>query len=272
MNKNNNDWPAGMKIVNADQAYDIRSQGMIMPPNKYGYIHLAAEVEKAHLFSKPSKHKSDLLNKLKQLSKQLKNDMPQVRRADLFTAFIIPPGTKEGRELIEKSNYNVHVATFDIVILIECPNIESAKMVRNSDAFRKLYDLLDSQSSYLHCITAKNPKRIDEVSKETDGIFLFNYFYAADIKSKGSKGIDILLGVWEYTAGWWTAKANLDNSTPLQPIAGEESQYSLINHCRWDKAIDVFPSIMFRPTMGSFVLKNFTVNNIMAMPILYKLA
>ena len=66
-------------------------------------------------------------------------------------------------------------------------------------------------------------------------------------------------------------KANLTNSTPIQPVE-DGSQYNLINHCRWDKLIDVLPSLIFKPSLNNFVLKNFTVNNIVAMPILYKLA
>jgi hypothetical protein len=115
----------------------------------------------------------------------------------------------------------------------------------------------------LDIMVYKNPKRINEVSKDTDGIFLFNYFYSEDTKT--------LLDVWEYTAGWWTKNANLTNSTPLQPVLAGSS-YNLINHCRWDNLIDVLPSLIFKPNMKRFVLKNFTDNNIVAMPILYRLA
>ncbi len=34
-----------MEIVNPHLAHSIREQGMIMLPNSFGYIHLAAEVE-----------------------------------------------------------------------------------------------------------------------------------------------------------------------------------------------------------------------------------
>ncbi|MBT3811658.1 MAG: hypothetical protein HOF98_02380 [Gammaproteobacteria bacterium] len=109
----------------------------------------------------------------------------------------------------------------------------------------------------------KNAKQIDDVSKESNGIFLFNFFYSKDPQT--------LLDVWEFTAGWWTEKANLTNSTPLIPVE-EGSQYTLINHCKWDRLIDVLPSLIFKPSFHSFVLKNFTANAIVAMPILYKLA
>ena len=77
---------------------------------------------------------------------------------------------------------------------------------------------------------------------------------------------------WEYTAGWWTAKANLTNSTPLLPLPGEHSSYSLINHCRWDRMLYLAPHLVFRPTLNDFVLRNFTANDIASMPVLYHLA
>jgi hypothetical protein len=174
--------------------------------------------------------------------------------------------------VIESGKYDIHVAEFDVVVLVECESVADAVRVRASQAFAALEGLLAAEATFIHCITASNAKRIAEVDKDRQGVFLFNYFFAADIAQKGAEGVDILLGVWEYTAGWWTAKANLTNSTPLRPIDGERSQYSLINHCRWDRLRDVLPHLIFRPSLGRFVLANFTANDIMAMPVLYHLA
>jgi len=251
-----------MEIVNSHLAHSIREQGMIKPPNTYGYIHLAAEVEYPRRFSSNSAAKKELLAELKVLCSELKSSSASIRRADLFDVFIIPPGANPGLDLIKKKGYDVHIAKFDIVILIECASVDDALVARDSTEFKKIEQLLKEKSEYTHLMVAKNPNRIDEVSKETNGIFLFNYFYAEDTST--------LLDVWEYTAGWWTAKANLTNSTPIQPVE-EGSQYNLINHCRWDKFIHVFPSLAFKPSLKKFVIKNFTVNNIVAMPILYKL-
>lgn len=264
-------WPAGMNIVNPQMAQSIRRQGMLEEPNSFGYIHLAAELERPRPLHKASATKRALLDQLKMQASTLQ-EHDDVRRADVFNAFLIPPGTNPGLKLIEKRNYDVHVAEFDIVVLVECQSPEAARRVRDSAAFAALKALLDASARFVHCITASNPKRIAEVDKTRDGIFLFNYFYAADVASKGSEGIDVLLAVWEYTAGWWTAKANLTNSTPLQPLPGERSEYSLINHCRWDRGIDVFPHLIFRPSLDQFVLANFTANDIAAMPVLYHLA
>ena len=251
-----------MEIVNSHLAHSIKEQGMIKPPNSYGYIQLAAEVELPRPFLSKSASKKALLSELKVLCTELKSSSPPIQRADLFDAFIIPPGSNPGLELIKKNGYEVHIAKFDIVILIECTSVDDALRVRDSSEFKKIEQVLNDKASYTHSMIAKNANRIDEVSKDSNGIFLFNYFYAEETQT--------LLDVWEYTAGWWTAKANLTNSTPIQPVEAG-SQYNLINHCRWDKLIDVLPSLIFKPSLNNFVLKNFTVNNIVAMPILYKL-
>lgn len=265
-------WPAGMKIVNGHLAHSLRAQGMLQPPNDYGYVHLAGEVERPRALRRPSAKSAALLGELKRSARALKDAEPEVRRADVFRAFVIPPGSREGRRVLERGGYAVHVARFDIVVLVECDSPEGAARVRQSAAFADLQRRLAREASFVHCITGKNPKRIAEVDKERQGVFLFNYFFAADIASKGADGIDILSSVWEYTAGWWTAKANLTNSTPIQPLEGEPSQYSLINHCRWDRLRDVLPHLLLRPSLDKFVLANFTANDIMAMPILYRLA
>lgn len=266
-------WPAGMRIVNGHLAHSIRQQGMIQEPNGYGYVHLAGEVERPRLLHGDSAAKKRLLATLKERAAALVAGHPGVvRRADVFDAFIIPPGSREGRRVIESGHHDVHIAEFDVVVLVECSDVAAARRIRDDALFAALKAPLDEAARFVHCIVARNAKRIAEVDHDRDGIFLFNYFYAADIEAKGSSGVDVLLGVWEYTAGWWTAKANLTNSTPLQPVDGERSCYSLINHCRWDRAIDVFPHLVFRPSLDAFVLKNFTANDIMAMPILYRLA
>lgn len=266
------DWPSGMCIVNGHLAHNIREQGMIRKPNSYGYILLAGEYERPSAIRKNSAGKRAVLEALKRAAVELQSGERDVNRADVFDAFLIPPGSKEGRAVLKKGAYKVHVAEFDIVILVECISPEAASQIRESMPFKRIKGIMDQAVRNLYCITAKNAKRIAEVAHDRNGVFLFNFFFAANIESKGASGIEILLGVWEYTAGWWTAKANLTNSTPMQPLEGERSDYSLINHCRWDRLIDVLPSLLFKPSLNKFVLKNFTANDIMAMPILYRLA
>ena len=257
-----------MKIVNPHFATSIHEQGMIMPPNKFGYIQLAVEIEKPFILKRDSRTKKVLIEKLRDLCSALIAQNANVQRADIFTAIIIPPGAGEGRKFIKQNKINFHIAEFDLVVLIECNIVEAIDSVKKLNEYKIIEDLLKSNSNYFHKTFAMNPSRIAEVDKEKQGIFLFNYFY--------SKNTQTVLDVWEYTAGWWTAKANLTNSTPLLPL-NDDSQYSLINHCRWDHLFDVIPTLILgrlgiKPGLNNFVLKNFTENNIVAMPILYKLA
>ena len=115
-----------------------------------------------------------------------------------------------------------------------------------------------------------NGRRIDEVDKRPDGVFLFNFFSAAQVGEGAEEPLEILLGVWEYTAGWFTTRANLDNSTLLVPQ--EPSFYDVVNHCRWDSLVDIVPHLALRPSIKCFVLGNFTANGIVAMPVLYRVA
>lgn len=269
-NETGESWPPGMKIVNGHLAHNLRAQGMLKEPNTYGYLHLAAEVERPHPLKKNSAVKTALLEEIKALAEALRaTASTDVRRADVFDAFVIPPGARAGRKVIGSAGYDVHVAAFDVAVLVECTTADGALRVRDSEAFRALKDLLDQKADYVHCIAARNAKRIDEVDRSRDGVFLFNYFFAADTGGERDK---IVPAVWEYTAGWFTAKANLTNSTLLEPLPSERSQYAVINHCRWDRKLDVFPHLVFRPSLRRFVLANFTANGIVAMPILYHLA
>jgi len=251
-----------MKIVNAHLANSITEQGMLKEPNGLGYIAITAEVELPNIFSSNSIKKKELLADLKLLCRKLRESTEAIHRADIFDAFIIPPGSAAGKRLIKGKSYNVHVAKFDIVILIECGSVEDALVIRGTQELETIASLIRLGATYMNVVVYKNPKRIDDVDKDSDGVFLFNYFYSEDTQT--------LLDVWEYTAGWWTKNANLTNSTPLQPV-GAGSSYNLINHCRWDRLIDVLPSLIFKPSMKRFVLKNFTENNIVAMPVLYRL-
>ncbi|MDX1513157.1 MAG: hypothetical protein R3174_05375 [Gammaproteobacteria bacterium] len=266
-------WPPGMKIVNGHLARSLRDQGMLKTPNDYGYLHLAAEIERPHPLKKNSAQKTALLGELKRLAEALAvAESAGVRRADVFDAFVIPPGARAGRKVIEKAGYDVHVAAFDVAVLVECHSPEAALEVRQSDAFGAIRSLLEKNATCVHAIAARNAKRIDEVDKTRNGVFLFNYFFAANAAEGTGDGDGIVLAVWEYTAGWFTACANLTNSTLLEPLPGERSEYAVINHCRWDRKIDVFPHLVFRPSIRRFVLANFTANGIVAMPILYHLA
>lgn len=266
------DWPQGMTIVNNDEARNIRQQGMVREPRDSGYIYLAAEIESPHPLRKPGANKLQIIQQVKQMAKDVIRQTG-VRRADVFNALIIPPNAEAVcRQEMQQHGYDFHIARFDLAVLVECKDVDSASTIRQSPEFLAMEQLLRDRSSYVYCIIASNPICIDDVDKDRDGIFLFNHFYSDGVSKQEDGANDVVVGVWEYTAGWWTAKVNLTNSTPLQPIAGESTEYALINHCRWDRLMDFLPSLIFRPTLKSFVVANFSANRMVSMPILYRLA
>lgn len=247
-----------MKIVNGHLKYPKAS---LMKCNDYGYIHVAAEVEKPiGPFPRSSERKRNVLVQSKEIAYRLR-ELPYVRSVNVFEALVIPPGRGK---LLEKRKGKVHLAQFDVVVLIETNGKAATQQVQEHPLFDELFKLISSNSTYIHKVAATNIRRIAEVDKSKQGVFLFNYFYADDVKE--------LLPVWEYTAGWFEVKTELNNSTLLLPEEGEQSQYGLINHCRWDRLSDIIPDLMFRPTFRKYVLDNFETNGIAAMPILYKLA
>ncbi|MCU6711391.1 hypothetical protein M6D81_22100 [Paenibacillus sp. J5C_2022] len=246
-----------MKIVNNHLQFPKAS---LKKCNDYGYIHVAAEIEKPiGPFPQSSERKRKVIRQSKEIANRLRQ-LPDVHNVHVFEAVVIPPGRGK---LLEERKGKVHVAQFDVVVLIETNRKEATKQVQEQPLFKELLQLLTQNSKYMHKVAATNVRRIGDVDKSKQGVFLFNYFYADDVKE--------LLPVWEYTAGWFTVKTDLDNSTLLLPNEGEQSQYGLINHCRWDNLSDIVPDLLFRPTFGKYVLENFEVNGIAAMPILYKL-
>lgn len=224
-----------------------------------GYILIAAEVDRRLPFLPSSKAKRTLLRDSKRLCYKLA-ERTDVERATTFEAFLIPPGRGE----FLNRRPGVHVARFDIAVLIEISSIKNAQALRNENIFNELKNRVDDVSSYTHIITAINIKRIGPVDHKHNGVFLFNYFYADDK--------DQNLAVWEYTAGWFEQETGLDNSIVLLPAEGEESEYPIINHCRWNHLWNILPSLLFKSSFRSYVLENFEANDTAAMPILYKLA
>ena len=245
-----------LNIAHPSNTYNVVS---LIEPTDSGYIHLAAEVDGRHPFLPMSQTKRALINQCKVICKEL-SQSSDVLSAVVFKALLIPPG--QGEYL--KQRPDVHVARFDISILIEMSTVEAAKQMRTNELFKELETHLRQTAKYTHVITASNARRIGPVDHKRDGVFLFNYFYADDV--------DQNLAVWKYTAGWFEQETGLDNSTLLLPENHEKSNYTVVNHCRWDHLIDIVPSLIFKPTFRTYVLGNFEANRTAPIPILYRLA
>ena len=232
-------------------------------PNTTGYIHLAAEIERTLPIKPNSKAKKALIAKCKEFCAKL-NVFDEVVSAHVLDAFVIPPGNKPGRKFLEKNNPDVHIAAYDLVVQIETTSVGTAKALLGNSLVKELVELLKNASTYFHSFVAKNVRKIGEVDKNRKGVFLYNYFYTDNTEN--------VLPVWEYTGRWFASKTGLDNSTLLMPVENEPCEYAVINHCRWDTPLDIIPHLIFRPSLRPYVLGNFTANDIVAIPILYKLA
>ena len=245
-----------LKIAHADEAYEKVS---LIEPTDFGYIHIAAEVDRRLPFLPASRSKHALLSDCKRLCQALER-REDVRSATVFKALLIPPGRGE----FLKQRPNVHIARFDVAILIETPTVADAQALMGGAAFATLERRVRDAAHHVHLISASNARQIGPVDHERDGVFLFNYFFADDTEQN--------LAVWEYTAGWFEKETGLDNSTLLLPLENSESEYPIINHCRWDRLRDIMPSLVLKPSFRSYVLGNFEANNTAAIPILYRLA
>lgn len=245
--------------VVARPSYEAYGKVDLIDPVPSGFIQVAAEVERRPPFLPASGAKRALLADCTRLCRDLAA-RDGVIGAVTFRSALVPPG----RGAFLARHPDVHVAGFDVAVLIETSSIERARELRHDGAFGALESRIRASATYTHVVTATNVKRIGPVDHSRDGLFLFNYFFAADTARN--------LAVWEYTAGWFQQETGLDNSTVLLPDAGEASQYNIINHCRWDGLDDILPSLIFKRSFRDYVLANFEANEVAAMPVLYRMA
>lgn len=106
-------------------------------------------------------------------------------------------------------------------------------------------------------------RAIADVDKRAAGIYLFNFWAAADTRAA--------LEVWEHLAPWFQSKTGLQNSTVLQPFA--DGDFAFVNHARWDTGLASIAAHQFlRPSFYTFVRRNLAANHIHVYPALYRKA
>lgn len=243
-----------MQIVNDRLAVEAQ----MIPPTDHGYLLLAAEVGNWRgLFPRPDGTRRRLVERLTRLARRIA-DRDDVEEITVFRAVLRAPG--EGTQLLRRRG--VVPARYDVVVLTRTTDPAAALALRDDPAYKDLTRTLDGAARRVHHVAARNARRLGDVDHRPDHAFLFNYFYADDAKT--------LLDVWQYTAGWFQAKTGLPNSTLMEPLDGEPSDYGIINHASWPSLRAFLPSLIFRPTFRSFVLANFKANDIAAQPIIYR--
>lgn len=233
----------------------------LVEPSGHHYLLLAAEIDTSPLpfFLFTSTKKKELLKYSKSVCREIEH-IDGVVSAVVFKASLIPPG--KGKLLEERPE--VHIAKYDVVVLIEVENESIAENIKSNKLYKDLEKKISEAANNTLYLSASNVKKIESVDHEKQGVFLFNFFYADDVQQN--------IGIWEYTAGWFQQETGLDNSTVLLPENPEPSGYKVINHCRWDSFSNILPSLIFKKTFKTYVLDNFYENNVAAIPILYKLA
>ena len=236
------------------------SRAAFIAPLDTGYILLAAAVDRRPFFGFPleSARKSKLIQALRPLIKSILHD--GVEEATLLKALLIPPG----RGVYLKRRPDAIIARFDVAVLIRRTDVETANQVLRSEQLRDIQQHMKRSSAQFYTMLGSNIRRIGSVDHRSPGVFLFNFFFAADETQN--------LDVFDHTAGWFQDETGLDNSELMRPLTQEGARYTLINHARWNRLSDILPSLIFKPSFPSYVLKLFELNCTAAMPILYRLA
>lgn len=246
-----------LQIVNADPRY---STAKLIEPTTLGYIHAAAEVDPRSMPFLPNRReKSKLRSRLKELAHQLER-LDVVEKVTVYDAIVIAPPSG----YVKERTASVHVPRYDIVVLIEAVSPEAAHDVQKTAAYTALVDVLRGKASDMHLIVARNLKRVGDVDKMRQGLFLFNYFVGDDAQ--------VTLDLWDYLAGWYAVETGMNNSTLLIPLDGERSDYVIINHARWDSLLRFLWQQFSKKSFKTYMQANLDANRVGAMPILYRLA
>ncbi len=247
------------RLVNPDPRY---GRVQLIEPTTLGYLHLAAEVQPRLPVLPTSRRKQAFLARLKQLARPLAQ-VDTVQRVTVYDAIGMPP--LERLPGVRERTGTIRVARFDVAVLVETDSPAAALDVQRTPAYAALLEALRAPARQVHVLLGRNAKRVGDVDKTRPGTFLFNHFVASDLA--------LALVLWDYLAGWYAVETGLDNSTLLVPAEGVASDYVLINHARWDAPpLWVFLQQVLKPSFRRFVLANLAANDVIAMPVLYRLA
>jgi hypothetical protein len=244
-----------LKIVNPRPRY---GRVQLIEPPPLGYIHVGAAVEPPSRGPLPgrSERKRALLANLKSLARRLEQ-LEAVEKATVYRAIVVPPPAGYAKEKA------THVARYDVVVLIEAASPEVIDEVQRSEPYKLLVEAVGDAASDVYVMTARCVRRIGDVDKTRQGLFLFNYFVAEDP--------EVALELWDYLAQWYVVETGLRNSTLLAPIG--DADYVFVNHARWDSSLPTFMvRQMAKPSFYNYVLANMRANRTGAMPLLYRLA
>jgi hypothetical protein len=250
-----------LHIVNPDPRYE---KAQTIEPTTRGYVYIAAAVRPGRFpLVLPSKERQALIDEVKQLADQLEHTEGVVK-ATVFRAVVIAPTLRFSSYLRQRRD-SLHVANFDVAVLVETTSPAASRAVQSTPAFAALIGAIQKQAEAVRVIEARNARRIGDVDTTRKGLFLFNHFAADDRR--------VMLELWEYLAGWYAVETGLDNSVALVPVDSAESDYAVVNWARWGVSpLRHFWSQLSKKTFRSYVTANLEANRAASMPIYYRLA
>jgi hypothetical protein len=245
-----------LTIVNPQPKY---SRVRLMEPPPTGYLLLAAVVEPTigrTPFPRRSPRKTALLTELKAQAASLER-LDAVTKATVYRGALIPPVNPDAQRM------GARPARYDVVVLVETATVDATGEAEASPEYRKLQDTITAAAREHYLMPARCLRRVGDVDKTRQGLFLFNFFVAEDPA--------VALDLWEHLAAWYAVETGLDNSTLLGPIG--PADYVFVNHARWDMSLPRFAVTQFaKRSFYTYVLANLRANGTAAMPILYRLA
>ena len=229
-----------------------------LPPPASGFLHVAAAVAPptGPPFVRRNARRAALLRRLATLGAEL-SAHPAVRAVTVYRAVLVPPVAPEARRPAH------HPARYDVVTLVETSSQDDLAEVAETDAARQLVDEVVAAAPDVHVMRARCLRSLGEVERSRTGLYLFNYFSGDDPARVAE--------LWEHLAGWYVRETGLDNSTLLAPLGAGD--YPIVNHARWDKSLLRLAAEQFsRPSFHTYVRGNLRANDVIAMPVLYRLA
>jgi hypothetical protein len=175
------------------------------------------------------------------------------------------PPTARMSSYLKARGAAVHVADFDVMVLIQTTSPATAREVRASTAVEAMLRAIQGKARTVRVMTARNARRIADVTIDGRGLFLFNHFAANDAAQ--------MLELWEYLAGWYVAETGLRNSVAMVPLEGERSDYAIVNWARWDESpLRHFWRQLAKRSFWRYVPPNLEANHAASMPIYCRLA
>jgi hypothetical protein len=245
-----------MRLVNAHLS---SAPAPLRSPSPAGYLLLCAAIDRRPPFLPNSRRKRALIGAIAPTLTTLEG-LPDVVAADVFEAQLVAPGSTPVRA--RRRAGRKPAAHLDLVVLLQTSSPAAAVALRDHPVYRRVVAAVSAVARRPLEVAARNVRRIADVDRDPAAVHLFNYFAADDP--------DVLVPVWEHTAGWFVAETDLRNSTVLAPLPGEPDEFGIINHASWPRYATFLPSLILRPSFRRFVLATFAANGISVQPILYR--